>query len=86
MTTVAELIPGDVIDGPLGILSATFVSAAPHPIYEGLQLVTWRMSDGEWSHDALRPEQYVGEARPSDAETRESALRRALLESEGPGA
>lgn len=83
MSTVAELIPGDVIDGPLGILSATFVSAAPHPLYASLQLVTWRMSDGEWMHDALHADQHVGEARAATPADREEALRQALLASEG---
>lgn len=83
MSTVAELIPGDVIDGPLGLLSATFVSATPHPIYASLQLVTWRISDGEWMHNALRSDQHVGEARPATPADREEALRRALLGSEG---
>lgn len=78
MSIVKDLIPGDVVFGPLGVVSATFVSATEHPIYGGMQLVTWRMSDGEWSHDALRPDQYVGEAEPADAEAREAALRRAL--------
>ena len=79
MTTVRELVPGDVVNGPLGIISATFVASTDHPLYEGLQLVIWRMSDGSWSHDALRGDQEVGEPVSTDPDTRTAALRRALL-------
>lgn len=79
MTTVRELIPGDVVSGPLGVLQATYVGRTDHPIYPGLQLVIWRMSDGGWSHDALLADQEVGATEPTDAEGREAALRRALL-------
>ena len=78
MTTVRERAPGDVVDGP-GEMSATFIAATEHPIYGGLKLVTWRMSDGSVSLDALSPFQYVGDARRTDTIRREAALREALL-------
>lgn len=77
MGTVADLIPGDVVRG-IGGISATFIAATDHPIYAGLKLVLWRMSDGDGSHDALRPDQYVGEVEPADANGRVQALRTAL--------
>lgn len=77
MTTVAELIPGDVVDN--GLDSATFVARTQHPLWPSLQLVVWRMADGSWSHDALHTSQDVGQARSADVFARQAALRWALL-------
>ena len=79
MSTVRDLKPGDVVDGPGGLFTATFIAATEHPIYAGMRLVTWRMPDGSVSLDALSPFQHVGDAREVDASTREAALRRALI-------
>lgn len=77
MTTVNHLFPGDVVRTPVG--SATFIAATDHPLFTGLQLVTWRMADGTWSLDALSGEQEVGQAEATDAAARREALRAALL-------
>ena len=71
---VSELVPGDRVRHVLD--EATFVSRGPHPLYPGLALVTWCMSDGTWYHDALDPAQEVGVLVESD---RTDNLRAALL-------
>jgi hypothetical protein len=76
MSTVRELAPGDVVD-QAGMI-ATFISSTAHPLYPGLRIVTWRMQDGSLSLDALSPFQYVGEARRTNEQLRQDALRRAL--------
>ncbi len=77
MTYVHELRPGDLVD--LTLRSATFVAQTAHPLYPGLQLVVWRLDDGSWSHDALSPQQYVGEARATTLAEAHERLRAALL-------
>lgn len=72
---VSELTPGDTIKAFAG-LQATYVAQTEHPIWPWLRLVVWRMPDGSWSHDALSPQQDVGEPQPSD---REANLKAALL-------
>lgn len=82
MTVVAELIPGQIVDGPAGteLESATFVAQTEHPIWPSLRLVVWRLHrDDSWSHDALDARQDVGTARASSAEERHVNLRLALL-------
>lgn len=82
MTTVAELLPGQIVDGPAGnpVEAATFVAQTEHPIWPQLRLVVWKLHrDDSWSHDALDPQQDVGQARPSTAIGRLYNLRRALL-------
>lgn len=81
---VADLTPGDVVALPILGQPTTFVgSLTPHPLYPGLTLVVWRLPDGhpagQWSHDALDPQQYVGEVVSTPAERRQN-LRRALLD------
>jgi hypothetical protein len=86
VTTVAELVPGDLVVGLLGE-RAVFVCAVAHPIWPGLQLVVWRMMDGwvgradapGWSFDALSPHCDVGSAKSVSSEERLSRLRVALL-------
>lgn len=83
MTTVAELIPGDLVTG--GGASAVFVAATAHPIWPHLRLVIWRLYDPahpdlQWSHDALWPLQVVGSVvLPVKPGLREQRLRTALL-------
>lgn len=62
MIRVRDLQPGDVVVHASS--SATFVAQAEHPIWPSLRLVIWRLRDGSWSHDALSPEQEVGEVLP----------------------
>lgn len=78
MTTVAELLPGQIVDGPDGAFWATFVAQTEHPLWPHLRLVVWRVADS-WSHDALDARQYVGTARASTEDERRTNLRRALL-------
>lgn len=87
MTTVRELVPGDLVILPAASPAlpdrAVYIAQTAHPLYRGLQLVIWRMPDGGLSLDALSPAQYVGEAQtgplgvPGDGE-REQRLRQAL--------
>ncbi len=87
MTTVAELVPGDIVTAAMpGLHQATFVAKPVHPLFPGMRLVVWWVHDdgpgereGWWSHDALDPRQYVGEVVPATPEDRIKALRRALL-------
>jgi hypothetical protein len=58
--------------------SAVYVAQAEHPLYAGLRLVVWKLDDGSWSHDALRPDQDVGEAAVTVPYQRVLRLRRAL--------
>lgn len=75
---VIELIPGmRVIDPGKGV-SHTYVAQCPHPLYTRLQLVIWRMYDGEWSHDALSPGQDVGLVEPFAGDDLERNLREAF--------
>lgn len=64
MTTVGDLEPGDVAHGEFDMHGraglALFVARTDHPVYNGLDLVVWRMGDGRWSHDALDPRQDIG--------------------------
>ncbi len=80
--TVYSLLPGDVVS--MGGRQAVFVTHTGHPIWPKLRLVTWRLDDGSWSHDALAIHQEVGEAVRSTPEQRESALRWALLNAGKP--
>lgn len=79
MTTVAELIPGDLVTDDLGSFSATFVARTQHPIWPHLQLVVWRLEDTAWSHDALSSRQHVGVVSVSTDAERQARLRTALL-------
>ena len=73
---VAQLLPGDEIH-QLG-MSAVYIAQTAHPLYPGLQLVIWRMSDGTWSHDALSAAQVVGMAADRSYDARHGRLREAL--------
>jgi len=71
MARVEELLPGDIVRGPL-TGNITFVTQVfPHPMsvyqpqYIGLALVIWRMPDESVSMDALDPRQYIGEVERS---------------------
>lgn len=76
---VRDLQPGDEVRN--AGLSAVFVVATQHPIWPSLQLVVWRMPDGNgWSHDALDARQEIGDVTPSTLEERMARLRKALLE------
>jgi hypothetical protein len=76
---VEELTPGDLVTN--GPMQAVFVARCPHPLFDGLQLVIWRMLGAPivWSHDALSLRQEVGEAVDATPEQRTVRLRAALL-------
>lgn len=82
MTQVRELLPGDVVFLPGAEVSGVFITRTPHYRYPGLELVVWRLSDGQFSFDALRPDQHVGNVQPQTAEERARRLEIAL---EGAG-
>jgi len=56
---VMDLRPGDRIDMPAVGMSAVFIAQCPHPVWSHLQLVVWRLSNGEMSLDALAAGQVV---------------------------
>lgn len=76
MTTVQNLVPGDLVENSGA--SALFVAQTEHPIWPSLQLVIWRMPDGSWSHDALDARQDVGQIA-ADQVGNVERLRKALL-------
>lgn len=72
-----QLQPGDVVRS--GELVACHICHLDHPLYPGLQLVIWRMTDGSWSHDALLAVQETGELDPATDAQRKERLRVALM-------
>jgi hypothetical protein len=76
--TVADLIPGDLVTLPGAPVSGVFVARCPHPLYGGLMLVIWRLSDGTWNHDTLIAWQEVGDVQPGEPAARRERLRAAL--------
>lgn len=76
---VVHLLPGMRIKDPTQYdIAHTFVAQCPHPLYPSLQLVIWRLHDGTWSHDALSPNQDVGEPMPFAGNDLELSLRKAF--------
>lgn len=80
---VIDLHPGDIVDS--AGMSVLYVADAPHPLYEGLRLVIWRLDPKshdtrDWSHDALSAYQVVGVLRDPHLlrEKNEANLRWAL--------
>lgn len=83
MAAVVDLIPGMRVR--MANESAVFVQSCPHPLYDKLWMVIWRMDEegepvGRWSHDALSPFQEVGPVDPGDYVARRENLKRALLD------
>lgn len=65
---VLDLMPGmQFEDVARGNGLNTFIARTPHPYYPGLDLVIWRLCDGELSLDALHPMQELGECVPAQA-------------------
>lgn len=77
MSTVAELLPGDLVSN--GGMSAVYITRTTHPIWPHLELVIWRMEDGSWSHDALLARQDVGAVTDATTPERRVRLHRALV-------
>ena len=78
MSTVADLQPGDLVLLQGVPLTGVFVATAPHPVYSGLLLVVWKLSDGTWSFDALSAAQYIGEIQPTPPQQRGRRLMEVL--------
>jgi hypothetical protein len=78
VTRVIDLIPGDLIH--FSGRSSVFVARTEHPYYLGFAMVIWRMDQGDWSHDALLPNQELsGEVESATDEERRSRLFTALF-------
>lgn len=80
---VRDLVPGDIVRLPMDDLSAVFLTQCPHPIWDNVQLVIWRMGNpsvgrGNWSHDALSLDQVVGNTDSTSELRRHKALLWAL--------
>lgn len=69
---VRNLLPGDRVT--LGDQTAVFACRMPHPIWPTMQLVVWRLADGEWSLDALGEDQEVGAVAASSRAQRQARL------------
>ena len=78
MSEVRELQPGDIVHLRGVPLQGVFITSAPHPAYPNLRLVVWRLSDGTWSFDALRNDQYIGQIK-MQAERERGATLMAVL-------
>lgn len=81
---VMDVVPGMQVELLGSPEPATFVASCPHPLYQGLLLVVWRMPEGhgagDWSHDALSPVMDLPQTvLPSTLEERSANLRAALL-------
>jgi hypothetical protein len=75
---VMDLRPGDLVTK--WMRSACYIQSCAHPLFDHpMQLVIWRLDDGSWSHDALLPEQVVGQVHVSTLQERQQRLRAALL-------
>jgi len=53
---VRELVPGMQFQDPAGGVN-TFMAQIHHPYYTTMELVIWRMEDGDVSFDALMAQQ-----------------------------
>ncbi len=74
------LLPGDKVELPGTSRWAIYVGRViPHPIYPTLALVIWRLDDGTWSHDALDPQQDVGNVTTRSNDKRQANLRWAFF-------
>jgi hypothetical protein len=78
MSTVRDLLPGDIVTLPGSEVSGVFITADHHATYPGLKLVVWKLSDGTFSFDALNLDQHIGQIQPAGPEQRQEQLRRAL--------
>jgi len=78
VSTVKELLPGDLVTS--GDARAVFITSCPHPVWEELRLVIWRMEeDGSIRVDVLKPDYEVGDVGPIEPAARAGRLADALL-------
>lgn len=79
---VYELHPGMQFRDHFQQRTNTFITMSPHPVYNGFQLVIWRLGSGEFSFDALRATQeLLGtsiEFIPGDLEIWRSNVKEAI--------
>jgi hypothetical protein len=62
MSTVRELYPGALVESPIDPgRRAWVIVIAPHPLWQGLAMVGWRMADDSVTFDALHWDQDVGQ-------------------------
>lgn len=78
MTTVRELLPGDLVTSTPS--RPVFIGAFPHPIRHHLLLVIWRLNDGSIRLHAARPDGEVGAVEPIEPAARAARLAEALHE------
>jgi hypothetical protein len=75
MATVEGLLPGDLVAN-----GAVFITSCPHPAWEDMLLVIWRMEDNDSIRvDALKPDYEVGDIEPIEPDARAGRLAGALL-------
>lgn len=78
MATVRELRFGDVVVLEGMPVNGMHITNTDHPVYPGLRLVVWKLSNDAWSFDALHPDQWVGDVEPSTPKERMDRARQAL--------
>jgi hypothetical protein len=83
MTTVRDLLPGDLVTAP-GRRPAVFITSCPHPVYHHLLLVIWRLGNGSVRLDALHPDDEVGTVEPIEPAARAERLADALINAPAP--
>jgi len=81
LAVLSRLQPGDLVF--YGTDSSVFITATTHPIPfyadRGLQLVLWRMSNGDLQMDCLTPVQEVGKRLVSTKQERIDRLNKAYF-------
>lgn len=82
MTTVEELLPGDLVTN--GTRRAVFITSCPHPVFHHLVLVIWRLGNGSLRLDELLPGDEVGDVQPIEPAARAERLADALINAPAP--
>jgi hypothetical protein len=85
MSTVRELLPGDLVTSTGGT-AAVFIMSGPHPMFHRLLLVIWHMGNGSLRLDALLPGDEVGDVQPIEPAARAERLADALINAAAPEA
>lgn len=76
MTTVQDLLPGDLVTTGAG--RELYITSCPHPIRHHLLLVVWRRGDGTIRLGSMYPDDEAGEVQPIEPATRAARLANAL--------
>jgi hypothetical protein len=77
VATVKDLLPGDQVITLDGMV-AVFITSCPHPVWEHLLLVIWRMGDDSIRLDTMRAGDEVGTVQPIEPAARAERLADAL--------